>query len=100
MSASFRLTLDAEAQLLEILDHLAADNEEAARRLKDALLSAVSHLADMPEMGHRREDLTARRVKFWSVYQYLVVYDPAASPLTVIAVLHGARDVGQILRDP
>jgi hypothetical protein len=45
----------------------------------------------MPEMGHTREDLTERPVKFWSVFSYLVVYDPASRPLTVLAVLHGAR---------
>jgi plasmid stabilization system protein ParE len=46
-----------------------------------------------------REDLTDRPLKFWSVYSYLVVYDPADSPLTIIAVLHGARDVAQILKE-
>jgi hypothetical protein len=43
--------------------------------------------------------LTDRPVKFWGVYSCLVVYDPASSPLTVIAVLHGARDVAQILKN-
>jgi hypothetical protein len=38
-------------------------------------------------------DLTARPVKFWTVYSYLIVYDPTGSPITVIAVLHSARDV-------
>jgi plasmid stabilization system protein ParE len=52
----------------------------------------------MPEIGHTRADLTARPVKFWSVYSYLIVYDPANVPLTVVAVLHGARDVENILR--
>jgi antitoxin ParD1/3/4/toxin ParE1/3/4 len=49
-------------------------------------------------MGHTRADLTVRRLKFWSLYSYLVVYDPASTPLTVIAVLHGARDVGHLLK--
>jgi plasmid stabilization system protein ParE len=100
MSAPFRLTPDAERQLAEILDYVAADNEGAARRVKDALYSAMNRLADMPEIGHRREDLTERPVKFWSVYHYLVVYDPVTSPLTVVAVLHGARDVGHLLKHP
>ena len=52
----------------------------------------------MPAMGHTREDLTQQPVKFWSVYSYLVVYDPASSPLTVIAVLHGARDIENLLK--
>jgi len=46
-----------------------------------------------------REDLTDRRLKFWSVYSYLVVYDPVGDPLTIVAVLHGVRDVAQILKE-
>ena len=99
MSASFRLTPIAEAQLSEILDFIASDNETAARVVKDALYVAMSRLATMPGIGHTREDLTDRPVKFWGVYRYLVVYDPRTSPLTVIAVLHGARDVEALLKD-
>jgi plasmid stabilization system protein ParE len=46
-----------------------------------------------------REDLTDRPLKFWSVYSYLVAYDPAGAPVTIGAVLHGARDVAQILKE-
>jgi plasmid stabilization system protein ParE len=52
----------------------------------------------MPQMGHKREDLTDRPVRFWSVFSYLVVYDPVSSPLAVIAILHGARDVEELLK--
>ena len=37
-------------------------------------------------------------VRFWSVYSYLIVYKPDSKPLKVIRVLHGARDVGAVLR--
>jgi len=50
-------------------------------------------------MGHLREDLTERPLKFWGIYSYLIVYDPASSPLSVIAILREARDVEQILKD-
>jgi plasmid stabilization system protein ParE len=43
----------------------------------------------MPEMGHTRQDLIDRPLKFWNVYSYLIVYDPATSPLAVVAILHG-----------
>jgi antitoxin ParD1/3/4/toxin ParE1/3/4 len=52
----------------------------------------------MPGMGHTREDLTARRVKFWSVFSYYVVYDPECNPIEIITVIHGARDVQQLLK--
>ena len=42
--------------------------------------------------------MTQRAVKFWSVFSYLVVYDPASDPVIIVAVVHGARDVEQILK--
>ena len=98
MSQRYRLTPGAQGDVDQIVDVIAADNVEAALRVHAALEHAFEHLAEMPAIGHARDDLTTRPVKFWSVYSYLVVYDPASSPLTVIAVLHGARDVENILK--
>jgi antitoxin ParD1/3/4/toxin ParE1/3/4 len=66
--------------------------------VRHAIYDAVGRLAERPGIGHGREDLTDRPLKFWSVYSYLVVYDPESQPLTIIAVLHGARDVGEWLK--
>ena len=38
-----------------------------------------------------------RPVLFWPVGSYTIVYRPETEPLRVIAVLHGARDLGPIL---
>ena len=100
MATRFIFTEEAEQQLLDILDYLATDSDEAAVRVRDAIYDAVRKIAGRPGIGHTREDLTARPVKFWTVYSYLVVYDPASVPLTVVAVLHGARDVERLLKDP
>ncbi len=94
---SFILTNSAEAQLNEILDYVARDSVAAALKVHDALMSSAGHLAEMPEIGHTREDLTPRPLKFWSVFSYLIVYDPASRPLTIVAILHGARDIENIL---
>jgi plasmid stabilization system protein ParE len=94
----YQLTPSARQDVDRITDFIAEDNVEAALRVHDALEEAFRHLAERPEMGHARADLTARPVRFWSVYSYLIVYDPASSPLTIVAVLHGARDVEHILK--
>ena len=47
--------------------------------------------------GHVREDLTSRPLKFWPVYSYLIVYDPVTKPVQIMRVLHGMRDVEEIL---
>jgi plasmid stabilization system protein ParE len=93
-----RLTPEAQANVDEIGAFIADDSVDAALRVLDALEDAFSLLAATPEIGHKREDLTTRPVKFWSVYSYLVVYDPASAPLTIVAVLHGARDVERLLK--
>ena len=98
MSGRFRFTPEAETQLAEIIDYIAADSEDAARRVLHDIHHALDRLTEMPEMGHAREDLTERPLKFWGVYSYLIVYDPASSPLSVIAILHGAQDAEQILK--
>jgi plasmid stabilization system protein ParE len=99
MSSRFIFTEGAETQLLEILDYLADESESAAVRVRHAIYDAIGKLAESPGIGHTRQDLTDRALKFWSVYSYLVVYDPESRPLTIIAVLHGARDVGDLLKD-
>jgi toxin ParE1/3/4 len=98
VSGRYQLTPEAQAHVDEIGAFIAEDSLEAALKVYDALEKSYEQLARMPEMGHTREDLTDRALKFWSVYSYLVVYDPASDPLQIIAVLHGARDVERVLR--
>jgi plasmid stabilization system protein ParE len=98
MASRFIFTEEAETDLLEILDYLADERESAAVRVRDAIYDAVEKIAERPGIGHTREDLTDRALKFWSVYSYLVVYDPESRPLTIVAVLHGARNVGEMLK--
>jgi hypothetical protein len=41
-----------------------------------------------------RRDLTSLPVKFWSVFSYLIVYDPAAGPIAIVRVLDDAANAG------
>jgi len=99
VSRSYRLTPEALANVDEIGGFIAEDSVDAAVRVLDALEHAFNQLATTPDIGHTREDLTDRPVKFWRVYSYLVVYDPTRDPLAIVAVLHGARDVERLLKD-
>ena len=44
-----------------------------------------------------RQDLTTLPVKFWSVFSYLIVHHPATSPIAIVRVFDGRRDVRAIL---
>lgn len=99
MTQTYRLTERAEADVEAIADFIAGDSVDAAVKVVLALEDAFVLLASRPGIGHLRQDLTDRPLKFWSVYSYLVVYEPDSNPLTVVAVLHGARNVAEILRE-
>ena len=100
MSRGYQLTPSAQRHVDEIGAFIAEDSAAAALRIYDALEAAIELPADNPDIGHSREDLAVGRpLKFWSAYSYLVVYGPASAPLTVVAVLHGARDVEQLLKN-
>lgn len=97
--ARFRLTREAETQVGDIVEFIATERENAALRLRDALYDAFELLAAHPGIGHARQDLTPRALKFWTVSSFLVVYDPGSEPLTIVAVLHGARDAQRLLNE-
>ncbi len=99
MASLFRLTPQAEADINEIIEYLAERSDDAPRTVFHAFIDAFERLGGSPQIGHAREDLTDRPLKFWGVYSYLVVYDHQASPLQIVAVLHGARDVASLMRE-
>ena len=91
------ITEQALADLDEIWLYIAQDNPEAAGRVIDEMYEAICRLNEMPRMGHVREDLTDQPVRFWGVYSYLVVYRGEQSPIQVVRVLSGYRDLAAIL---
>jgi toxin ParE1/3/4 len=93
---------EAEDDLLDIITYIAADNPAAARKLVSDIRIACSKLAEMPTLGHRREDLTSDpEVLFLCVRShYLVIYRKNTSPLQIARVLHGSRDVAKELAQP
>jgi len=91
---SYRLTPAAEDDLFDIWSYIAPDNLESADRLELEILDTCQRLADRPDLGHFRRDLTDKPVRFFAVRgTYLIVYDPASEPLEVLRLLHGSRDV-------
>ena len=97
----------SEEAIRDIADiHLiiAVDNAEAAERFLTALQLSFRALAQWPEIGPRyqsnRTGLSG--VRFWPVRRFancLIFYRVTAPPrrLHIVRVLHGARDIPQVL---
>ena len=56
--SGYILGVDADFDLDDIWEYIAADNIDAADRWIRKLFDAFDDLARTPGMGHRREDLT------------------------------------------
>jgi antitoxin ParD1/3/4/toxin ParE1/3/4 len=89
---------DAEADVFQVWLYLLREAGRAtADRVESEILDAFRDLAETPGRGHRRSDLTGHDVFFYAVYQYMVVYR-IGTPLEVLAVIHGKRDVKRTLK--
>lgn len=99
MTPRYFLAPQAAQDLVDLWCYLKTQSSKAiADRVESVVRDKIAFLASNPGSGHSRPDLTDEKVKFFSVYSYLIVYRPDTKPLQVVAILHGRRDVENILK--
>ena len=96
---TYILAPEALQDIQDVWDFIAIDNPEAATRVQEERFEAFEGLVRMPGKGHQRRDLTDKRVLFFNVRSYLVVYRPDTTPLQIVGILPGARDIPSLLRE-
>ena len=100
--SGYALTPLAKTDIFDIWSYIAEHNEDAASRVEQAIYDACGFLADGSLRGHSRPDLTTRPMRFWTLTRYpnyIVVYRPDTTPLQIIAVLHGRRNIERFLNN-
>lgn len=95
--ARYVFTRPAERDLLDIWGYIATDDVDAADRVVGEIRDAVERLVEMPRLGRLRDDLTDEPLRSWPVYSYLIFYRPDTTPLEVVRVLSGFRDLGELI---
>ena len=93
-----RIQPQARVNLLEIWHYIAPNSIENANKVVEKLEDAIRGLVDLPGKGHTRADVKNESYRFWSVYSYVIAYRYDDQTLTVVRVLHGARNFRRILR--
>ena len=94
---NYRLTPAAVQDITEIWEYIAVDNPRAADRLEQRFFDTFALLAALPRSGHQRPDWTDKPVLFFPVRRYLIVYRDT-QPLEIVRVLHGARNIPEVLQ--
>jgi toxin ParE1/3/4 len=92
----------ARRDLLEAVSWIARDNRIAAEGLRHAVVDAAQRIGAHPGIGAMRLALADEPIRFLPLtgYPYVIVYDAAEVPPLILRVLHGARDLPELLRDP
>jgi plasmid stabilization system protein ParE len=100
MTVRYVLAPEAALDLVQIWRYIKEQSSLAvADHVESVIRQKIVFLAQVPGAGHRRNNLTDQDVRFFPVYSYLIVYRPDTRPLQVVSILHGRRDVEQILKN-
>ncbi len=100
MNRRYVLAPEAALDLVQIWRYIKKQSSvEMADHVESVIREKLVFLAASPGAGHWRKNLTEEAVKFFPVYSYLIVYRPETTPLQVVSILHGRRDVAQLLTD-
>ena len=79
----------ARADLLSIIDYISDDNPDAAQRLKDEIETKTSMLVEHPLLGRRGRIGNTRELVVKA--DYIVVYVEDSNGVSILRVLHAAR---------
>jgi toxin ParE1/3/4 len=90
----------AQRDLQAAVRWIAADNPTASRGLRDAVLKAARQIGDHPHCGVLRPDLMKDRYRVLVLtgFPYVLVYTAEHTPPVILRVLHGTRDLADLLR--
>ncbi len=94
----YRITPTAERDLRGILVYVAeADGVERALLVHERFFEAFELLAFAPRSGRLREDVTGPDIRWWTVIGFAIVYEAECTPIEILRVLHGMRDLDRVL---
>ncbi len=92
------ITDAAQADLDEAWNFLARRSPKAADRLIDKFVRKARIHAEFPESGRSREGL-GPGLRSFVVAPYVVFFRATADTVEILRVLHGRRDIEQIMRE-
>jgi toxin ParE1/3/4 len=82
---------EAEVDLAEIYEYIAADRPRAAERMLDQLRAVMQRLADGEFNGPAARLPDGRRVHGWPVPPYRIYYQRTIDQTVIVRGYHGAR---------
>lgn len=90
----------ARADLRDAWDYIAEESPSAADHLLDVIKNEALLLVTQPLMGRKRPEL-GKGVRSWPTStRYILFYLVKGDEITVLRVLHHARDIQHVMSNP
>lgn len=91
----------ARRDLLAAVRWIAKDNQAAARALREAVARAAERIGEHPQIGTSRPELAGEPYRFLTMtgFPCIVVYNADRKPPLINRILHGARNLPEVLGD-
>lgn len=93
--SSIYFTPQAQKDLETIYQWVFQDKARAAGQLLDRMEETVALLAENPEMGRARSELSDG-LRSFSIESYVIFYRTSKRGLEILRILNGAQDIFQI----
>jgi toxin ParE1/3/4 len=99
-----RKSSQTNRDLITIADHIAADSPSAAYRFFEAAERSFELLAVFPRLGAETGFsnpilANARLFPIRGFDQYLIIYQPEDDGVFILRVVHGARDLDELIEN-
>ncbi len=92
-----RWTDRALAHLREIKDYIAADSPAAAEKMITSIFEATVRLRRFPRSGRAAGEWNGRPYREIIEPPYRILHEIQGDTLFILAVIHGRRDVAQLI---
>ena len=91
----------SQRELAAAIRWIARDNKAAAEALNAAVKTAATQIGTFPLCGRSAPDLICEPYRLLPLrgFPYLLVYNPERRPPGIVRIVHGARDLPEILSD-
>jgi len=89
---------EAERDLEDILEYIAADNPSAAGSLAESFDKSIARLAELPYMGPSMHVPLRKGFRKVTVFPYLVIYRVTSDTVQIVRVVHSSRDLPSLLK--
>jgi toxin ParE1/3/4 len=81
----------AVTRLEDIVDYIALDSPETARRWAERILEAVGTLKDAPKMGRKVPEIERNDIRELILGNYRIIYRVGVSMISILTVRHGKQ---------